>query len=105
MSIKKDFGKRLKEIRAKKGITQFQLAEKVGIDAKHMSHIETGRSFPKADLITRFSQVLEVNYNEFFKTEHLLERNALMKKITNTLEASTDEELKKIYKLMISFLY
>ena len=51
MNIKKDFGQRIKELRNKKGITQYQLAEMTGIDPKHMSHIETGRSFPKADLI------------------------------------------------------
>jgi len=51
MSLKKDFGKRLKEIRTKRGLTQFKLAEIVEIDAKHMSLIETRRSFPKADLI------------------------------------------------------
>lgn len=51
MNLKKDFGKRIKELRCKKGITQYQLAELVGIDPKHISHIETGRSFPKADLI------------------------------------------------------
>lgn len=33
MSLKKDFGKRLKEIRQKCGFTQFQLAEMAEIDA------------------------------------------------------------------------
>ena len=55
MNIKKDFGLRIKELRNKKRITQYQLAELVGIDPKHMSHIETGRSFPKADLIEKFA--------------------------------------------------
>lgn len=39
MSLKKDFGLRLKELRNKKGITQYQLAELVDIDPKHISHI------------------------------------------------------------------
>ena len=47
MNIKKDFGQRIKELRNKKGITQYQLAEMAGIDPKHMSHIETGRVFQK----------------------------------------------------------
>ena len=50
MSIKKDFGWRIKGLRTKKGITQYQLAELSGIDPKHMSHIETGRSFPKKQI-------------------------------------------------------
>ena len=44
-------GDRIKELRTKNKLTQFELAEAVGIDAKHLSHIETGRSFPKAILI------------------------------------------------------
>ena len=56
MNLKKDFGKRLKELRTQKGITQYQLAEMSGIDPKHMSHIETGRSFPKADLMKDLRQ-------------------------------------------------
>ena len=56
MDLKKDFGLRLKELRTKKGITQYQLAEMVGVDPKHMSHIETGRSSK-----TKFRAELEIN--------------------------------------------
>ncbi len=105
MSLKKDFGQRLKEIRVKKGITQFQLAEQVGIDAKHMSHIETGRSFPKADLIEKFSFVLEVDYNEFFNTEHFKGRENILDSLSKILQNAGDEELKRIYRLIINLLY
>ena len=100
MDLKKDFGMRLKELRSKKGITQYQLAEIVGIDPKHMSHIETGRSFPKADLIEKFAEALNVDYTKLFKTEHLQDREVLLKKITALLNKSTDEELKNIYKII-----
>lgn len=105
MSIKKEFGQKLKEIRTKKRITQFQLAEKVGIDAKHMSHIETGRSFPKADLIERLAAALSVDYNEFFKTEHLKDKTSIIQEINNILATTSEDELRKIYRIIFNLLY
>ena len=104
MDLKKDFGLRLKELRNKKGITQYQLAEMVGIDPKHMSHIETGRSFPKADLIEKFAEALDVDYTKLFKTEHLQDRASLYNKITNLMDQATDEELRIIYKIVVGCL-
>ena len=100
MDLKKDFGQRLKELRNKNGITQYHLAELVGIDPTHMSHIETGRSFPKADLIEKFAEALNVDYTKLFRTEHLQSRKILIAKINELLKTSTDEELKTIYKIV-----
>lgn len=104
MNIKKDFGQRIKELRNKKGITQYQLAEMVGIDPKHMSHIETGRSFPKADLIEKFANALEIEYPELFNTQHLEDREIIFKKLINYLKNVPDSELQVIYKLISGYL-
>lgn len=104
MNIKKDFGRRIKELRNKKGITQYQLAEMVGIDPKHMSHIETGRSFPKADLIEKFANALEIEYPELFNTQHLEDREIIFKKLINYLKNVSDSELQVIYKLISGYL-
>ncbi len=104
MNIKKDFGQRIKELRNKKGITQYQLAEMVGIDPKHMSHIETGRSFPKADLIEKFANALEIEYPELFNTQHLEDREIIFKKLINYLKNASDSELQVIYKLISGYL-
>ena len=104
MDLKKDFGMRLKELRSKKGITQYQLAEIVGIDPKHMSHIETGRSFPKADLIEKFAEALDIEYTKLFRTEHLQNKDLLLKQIISLLKKANEEELKNIYKIINSLL-
>lgn len=100
MNIKKDFGLRIKELRNKKGITQYQLAELVGIDPKHMSHIETGRSFPKTDLIEKFANALDIEYQEFFQTEHLNSKDFIIKKITTIINNLSEKELQFIYKII-----
>ncbi len=38
----KDFGQRVREVRRKQSLTQEELAEKVGISASFMGHIERG---------------------------------------------------------------
>ena len=55
----------------------------VCIDPKHMSHIETGRSFPKADLIEKFANALEIEYPELFSTQYLEDREIIFKKLIN----------------------
>lgn len=104
MNIKKDFGLRIKELRNKKGITQYQMAELIGIDPKHMSHIETGRSFPKADLIEKIANTLEIDYTELFKTEHLRDREFMINKINNILHNIPEQELRKLFKIIESYV-
>ena len=104
MNIKKDFGARIKELRIKKGITQYQLAELANIDPKHMSHIETGRSFPKADLIEKLATAFEIEYTELFKTEHLQERQKKIEKIESILKNISDKDLNVIYKIITSYI-
>ncbi len=44
MVIKKSFGARIKELREQKGLNQEQLAEIIGLESRHLSRIETGKS-------------------------------------------------------------
>lgn len=104
MNLKKDFGKRLKELRTKSGITQCAIAEIVGIDPKHLSHIETGKSFPKADLIEKFALALNVDYTSLFKTNHLKNKEELIESINANLKNLDDEKIKEIYKIISAFI-
>lgn len=100
MNIKKDFGARIKELRSKRGITQYQLAEIVGINPKHMSHIETDRSFPKADLIEKFANALHIDYHKFFESEHLQPRDILINNISKFIVTMPENDLRNVYKLI-----
>ena len=48
--IKELLGRRIKELREKRGYTQQQLAEKIGIDQRNLSKIECGITFPSKSL-------------------------------------------------------
>lgn len=57
----------LQELRAKKGLTQEQLAAKVGVIRQTISEIECGRNKPSVELAKKLGEVLEVKWTNFFE--------------------------------------
>lgn len=53
-------GEKIHAARKAQGITQFKLAEMLGIDYTEMSHIEHGRKLPTADQLLKLEEVLKV---------------------------------------------
>ena len=94
MNIKKDFGIRVKELRNKKGITQYQLAEMAGIDPKHISHIETGSTKLSLQVLVNISNALSVQTDQLLFdaaiTDSVQLESSLIEKIGS---CSTDELL------------
>jgi transcriptional regulator with XRE-family HTH domain len=58
--IKTEFGKLLKELRLKKGLTQEKLAELSGIDYKHIQALEYGKYNPSLDKVFKIAGALEI---------------------------------------------
>ena len=58
--IKKLFGKRIKELRTKQGLTQEQLAEMIEVGERNLSKIECGNVFVKASTIAKLINALQV---------------------------------------------
>ncbi len=59
---------RLKAARVLQGLTQLQLAEKIGIKEIEMSRLETGRSVPDGRLKQRISELLRKPTFELFES-------------------------------------
>lgn len=60
-------GKRLREARDAKHLSQKQLAEMVGVTANAISNYETELSHPKEPVMYRLLEVLEVDANYLFQ--------------------------------------
>ena len=58
------FGQLLKIWRKKRGFSQLVLAERTNTTVRHLSFIETGRSRPGLELVTRISEALDLNRYE-----------------------------------------
>lgn len=94
------FGKRLQEIRKTRRLTQLMLAEKVEVDAKYISRIESGISSPSFEMITKFASALEVQPELLFKFPELETKEELITIINRKLKNMDIASLKIISKLI-----
>lgn len=99
MTLKQEFAKRLKELRKKRGLTQEQLAELVSVDFRHISFLETARSFPSSELIERLCKVLNVTYSELFNFTTKISRQELLEKFNNIIKSLDDKKLHYLFKM------
>ncbi len=53
-------GKRIKQYREKVGLTQFQLAEKIGVSEFYISALETGRRNPGRKTLVKLANEMKV---------------------------------------------
>lgn len=63
-------GKRVKELREKRKMSQQQLAELVGVDQRNLSKIECGVVFP-SKCLDKLGSALEISLPDIFDFEHL----------------------------------
>jgi DNA-binding XRE family transcriptional regulator len=56
-----EIGRRIKDVRQRRGITQMWLADKVGITKQAMYAIEAGKATPKAPHVARIARLLRVS--------------------------------------------
>ena len=60
-NIKDCFGQNLKYLRKSKGYTQEQLSEKINIDIRQYSRIETGKGFPSLATLEKICEILDIS--------------------------------------------
>ena len=61
-------GKRIREVRRSRSMTQVQLAEAAGISASHMGDIETGRSSFSVEVLQKICRALHVSADSILLT-------------------------------------
>lgn len=99
-SLKQKFGKRVKELRKSKGITQEQIAELINIEPPNVSKMENGLHFPQPDKIEKIATALDVSVQDLFDFEHFLDRKSLIKYINKSVEDFDNRSLELAYKFI-----
>jgi transcriptional regulator with XRE-family HTH domain len=61
------FGKRIRELRVAKGLTQEMLAAKIGVDRSYMGFLERGERNPSLEVILKIAKVLGVDSGDLLK--------------------------------------
>ncbi len=63
----KKFGQRVKQLRKEKGLTQEDLAFKIGVDRSYMGFIERGEKNPTLKNIDKISNAFGLSLGELFR--------------------------------------
>lgn len=98
IDIKKLLGRRIKELRTRKGMTQEKLAEMIGVGERNLSKIECGNNFVTSETLSNILSALDVEPSELFNFKHLDEKEELK---TELIEAIKNEQID--IKLMYRF--
>lgn len=95
-------GKRIKDLRKNRNITQERLAELIGIEKRNLSNIENGHTFP-SKFLPKIAQAFNLTLPELFDFEHLkVDRKYMAEYIIKTLDVVSDNDITIVYRLLKS---
>ena len=90
-------GKYIAGKRKSLGMTQKQLAEKLGMSDKSVSKWERGVCLPDVSVYKELCSILGISLNEFLAGEDIAQENMIQKSETNIIEVIRDNiKLRKI---------
>ena len=97
---KKQIGARIKALRKQAGLTQEQLAERVGLDTRHLSRLEVGRHFPSLDSLEKIAAALNVPLVEFFRFPDQEGLDTLREYLANFAENGSESQIRLAVKVI-----
>jgi transcriptional regulator with XRE-family HTH domain len=100
--LKRLFGKRLANLRESKDLKQHQLARQIGKRDKYISDIETGRIYPRPQIMLALSEALELPVSAFYFFEGVDDDpKSLRKSIDSLVSRSDTSQLRKFLRHML----
>ena len=100
-------GKFIAEERKKKGYTQRQLSEKLGISDKTISKWERGNGFPEVSLLLPLCEELDISVNELLSGKRVSEeeyRKKAEENMVNLVKEAQESKKKIILSAMVAIL-
>lgn len=99
-------GEFITTLRKEQGMTQRQLAEKIGVSDKTISKWECGRGLPEMSMMEPLCETLNVNINEFLSGERLSEDIYSKKAEENMMRLMEESEKnkRKNHNIMVVFI-
>ena len=89
-------GQRIRKIRKARGLSQENLAEKIGISTTHMSHIETAHTKMSLSTFIELASALEVRTDELLYDNRPEDRSTSIAYITELLDGCTIQQVRII---------
>ena len=103
MDLKK-LGLRIKELRKKKKLTQDELSELSGMNAKHLGEVERGIINISVQNIDKIAESLGVPLLVLLDIEHQKSKKELSQEIAKMVEDSSDEQTKLIHRVVMDIV-
>ncbi len=100
-NIKVLLGRKIREFRKSKKMTQEQLAEQVGIGTPNISYFETGKFTPAIETLEKIAKALDVEIYELYMFKPLKSTPEIKKELIEKIN-SDDELAKLLYKFYLS---
>lgn len=85
---KETFGNMVAVLRKEKGMTQVELAEKMGVTDKAVSKWERDISFPDVSSIPKLAEILEVSVDELMQVKAASKEDTTKKKIDEIIDVA-----------------
>ena len=89
-------GKFIAECRKEKNMTQQELADKLGVTDRAISHWENGRRLPDYSLLKELCDTLSISINELFSGEKISNEDYMKKAEENMNKLITENYYKKL---------
>jgi transcriptional regulator with XRE-family HTH domain len=101
MKTEQLLGRRIRELRKARNLTQEQFGERTGINYKYLGAVERGQENPTVKVLERIARVLRVELRELFVFEHLEpDSKTLKRRIIQLIEGNDREKLETTLKLL-----
>lgn len=100
---KRLLGLRIKELRKAKNYTQEELAEKLNIETRQLSKLETGRHYPSFETVVALLKTFDMTFEELTTFDHLAPIENIKQKLQNEIDSLDENKTLMAYKLIRSF--
>ncbi|MCR5632050.1 MAG: helix-turn-helix domain-containing protein [Eubacterium sp.] len=94
-------GRFISELRKEKGMTQANMADKLGITDRAISKWETGKSMPDSSIMLELCNLLSINVNELLKGERISmdRKDSVSEELLLELKKENEEKTKLLLKI------
>ena len=92
-----EIGQKIRHFRKANGVSQEELAEKIGISTTHMSHIETGNTKLSLPVLVSIAEALEVRCDDLLFIRAVSSRTDKIEEFVFLLEDCSIQEMDILY--------
>ena len=95
-------GRRIAELRNKRGLTQEKLAELTNYSTNHIAKLESARTNPSFELLVNLSRALDVELKELFCVEENKTTKDIKDELNKLVNKAEGNKVKLFYKILKS---